>query len=239
MESLRTTCPKEVAACEADADCMEELLSSFASQEASPELPSDLLVAVFQCFNANAEMAHSCPREMEVCEATAGCVDELQAAVTAVAPPTEGSEELMAVVECLKRVSAERASAQQGADAAGGGGHLTIEEVRMSCPEEVATCEADSDCKEEFRGSLTGGAPPASGPSDLLQKVIRCFRENAEQQRQQKTPADSCPTEMEICEETEGCVDELQAALSAVTPPTEGSEELMAVVECLKGGMRQ
>ena len=113
MESLRTTCPKEVAACEADADCMEELLSSFASQEASPELPSDLLVAVFQCFNANAEMAHSCPREMEVCEATAGCVDELQAAVTAVAPPTEGSEELMAVVECLKRVSAERASAQQ------------------------------------------------------------------------------------------------------------------------------
>eukprot|EP01046_Picozoa_sp_COSAG06_P007519 COSAG06_NODE_368_length_16746_cov_12.229771_11_plen_67_part_00 len=61
-----------------------------------------------------------------------------------------------------------------------------------------------------------------------------CFRENAEQQGQQKTPADSCPRKA-----TAGCVDELQAALSAVAPPTEGSDELMAVVECPKGGVQQ
>ena len=66
-----------------------------------------------------------------------------------------------------------------------------------------------------------------------------CFRENAEQQGQQKKPADSCLREMEVCEATAGCVDELQAALSAVAPPTEGSDELMAVVECPKGGVQQ
>ena len=46
--------------------------------------------------------------------------------------------------------------------------------------------------------------------------------------------ADPCPSEMAACEAEDGCVDDLHAALNALAPPTEGSNELMAVIECLK-----
>ena len=70
IESLRATCPDEVAACEEDPDCGKEFRESFEPDAQPPsEQPSDLLMGIIRCFNANVEghpklPADACPSEM-------------------------------------------------------------------------------------------------------------------------------------------------------------------------------
>jgi hypothetical protein len=188
IESLRTTCPEEVAACEAEAACKREFRGSFAPDAPPPsEQPSDLLMAIIRCFNANVEghpklPADSCPAEMEVCEGTEGCVDELHAALNAVAPPTEGSEELMAVVECLKRVSVEAARAK-GADKS-----ELLQAATADCPAELQACEGAAGCMDEFERAAAQREPPKDGSAPML-AIIDCLRQAALARRKQQLEA--------------------------------------------------
>jgi hypothetical protein len=56
----------------------------------------------------------NCPEEMESCRASESCMDELNMAISSDSPPTEGSEEIMAIVDCVDRSENE------------GGGHGTM-----------------------------------------------------------------------------------------------------------------
>lgn len=76
VAELRRTCPAEVGACEAEAACKAEFRASFQRDAPPPsEQPSDLLMGVIRCFNANVEghpplPADSCPVETAACEST-------------------------------------------------------------------------------------------------------------------------------------------------------------------------
>ena len=94
MESLGAMCRRRWAPVWRS-DCAREFKGSFQAGAPPPsEQPSDLLMGIIRCYNANIEghpklPADSCPNEMAVCEAEEGCIDELHAALNAVAPPTE------------------------------------------------------------------------------------------------------------------------------------------------------
>ena len=118
---------------------------------------------------------------MAACQAAEGCVDELHAAMNAVAPPTDGSPELMAVVECLQSVT--QAQRQEGPDSA-----ALLRAAKTDCPEQLATCEGESGCMDELNAAMAGGAPPTEGPAPML-AVISCLREAAIARRQSRAGA--------------------------------------------------
>lgn len=114
-------------------------------------------------------------------EAAEGCTDELHAALNAVAPPTTGSDELLAVVECLKGVAVETAKAK-GADK-----NELLTAAGADCPAELATCEAESGCMAEFHSAVTQREPPTDGAPSML-AVISCLRKAALARRKQGPP---------------------------------------------------
>ncbi len=225
VERLGAMCPEEVAACEADSDCAREFKGSFEAGAPPPsEQPSDLLMGIIRCYNANVEghpklPADSCPSEMADCEAEEGCVDELHAALNAVAPPTEGSDALMAVVGCLKRVSLQTGKAK------GPGNTELLQAASSDCPAELQACEDKSGCMGEFTEATALAKPPTEGSPEML-AIIACLRNAALARRKQQLDKGGDSGRMKFRAEDEMNEEEREAA------HTEMVERVAAEVAC-------
>ena len=109
-------------------------------------------------------------------------------------------------------------------------------QLREHCPGQVAACEADMACKDEFRLTLRRKENRDQAPHQLLQAVINCFTEKKVPQGEKMVSLirTHCPKQLAVLEKDKELMQEALAAFSNPVPPEKGAPEVMALIECMK-----
>ena len=185
---------------------------------------------------------------------------EFEAANMRGGPPEAGSDKVMALAECLSgRGQDSRRARRPHRDGGGvlgdshGGGPPTyhppsqFSQAAARCPEQWLACRALDGCEAEYELRLASG-PSEIGSTTML-ALATCVEASPPTAQTYSVDAQSgipssgganvqpaalCPAEWVVCQVSEWCVDEFDAAEQGEGLPQTGSAELMALVECVE-----
>ena len=111
---------------------------------------------------------------------------------------------------------------------------MLFERLHTDCPAQWEDCQAFSPCVAEFERTLVDTAPPAS---DIPQfkALVECMSNTKEKHIDEVNRAvKQCPEQSKACLDTEICSTEFRETLENLRPPQNGSDEMMALVECIE-----